>query len=132
MPRSVPKMSAADVQHAVRELQAWGDGQRSAKLSWRLIEKITGFSRQSLSAKPDIAKAFDAAKRSLRAGRPPRRPRADDYLEQKLDSLKAQLKQYEQYEAENLERWARIAYHCRGKGFSIDDLDKPLPPVQRK
>ena len=125
-------MSAADVQYAVKELQAWGAGQRSAKLSWRLIEKITGFSRQSLSAKPDIAKAFDAAKKSLREGRAVRQPRADDYLEQRLESLRAQLEQYKQYEQDNLARWARIAYHCRGKGFSIDDLDKPLPPVQRK
>ena len=125
-------MSGADVQYAVRELQAWGEGQRGAKLTWQLMEKVTGFRRQSLSKRTEIKNAFNAAKDSLSVGRPARRPRADDYLEQRLQSLQAELELYKQYEQENLERWARIAYHCRGKGFSIDDLDKPLPPVQRK
>jgi len=125
-------MSTADIQYAVRELQAWSEGQRGPKLSWELMEKVTGFRRQSLSAKREIANAFGEAKKSLRVGRPVKRPRADDFLEQRLQSLQAELERYKQYEQANLERWARIAYHCRGKGFSIDDLDKPLPPVHRK
>ncbi|MFN4350536.1 MAG: hypothetical protein ACK4F6_07005 [Hylemonella sp.] len=132
MAKHVPKMSEADLQYAIKELEAWRDGERGVRLAWNLLEKSTGFSRQTLSSKSEIKSAYDAAKESLTKGIRPRRPRADDYLESRLKAMECELDRYKKLEAEWLERWVRIAYHARGKGLTIADLDKPLPPIGRK
>lgn len=132
MAKRAPKMTAIDLQYTLKELEAWRDGQRGRKLAWNLLEMATGFSRQTLSAKPEIKAAYDVAKSALAKGLRPRRPKDSDFMEDRLKHLQGELDQYKRLEADWLERWARIAYHCRGKGFSIDELDKPLPPVGRK
>jgi hypothetical protein len=131
MAKSVPKMSAQDVAYAVKELEAWKDGQRGRKLTWSLLEKATGFTRQTLSAKEEIYAGYEAAKEALATGARPRRPKSDDYQLNKIAELEKELKQYEKLEEDWFERWIRIAYHARGKGFSIDDLDQEIPPVAR-
>lgn len=132
MAKHVPKMTDADRQYALKELEAWRDGQRGSKLAWNLLEKTTGFSRQTLSAKPEIKEAYDAAKAALSQGLRPRRPKNDGYVEDRLKHLTNELEHYKQLEAEWLERWMRIAYHLRGKGLSIEDMDRPLPTINRK
>ena len=132
MPKSVPKMSSEDVSYAVKELNAWRDHQRGRKLSWNLLEKSIGFSRQALCTKPAIAAAFDEAKKALSGGVRPRAPKSDDFLTDRINHLEAELTRYKGLEADWIERWVRITYHARGKGFSMNDLDKPLPPASRK
>ena len=132
MTKTVPKMSANDVAYAVKELEAWRDGLRGRKLTWNLLDKATGFSRQTLSAKQEIYKAYEAAKLALATGARPRKPRSEDYQLDRIARLELDLEKFKKLEADWLERWTRIAYHARGKGFSIDDLDKPLPEVARK
>lgn len=132
MPKSVPKMSSEDVSYAVKELNAWRDHQRGRKLSWSLLEKSVGFSRQALCTKPDIAAAFDEAKKALSIGARPRPAKSDDFLTDRIKRLEAELDRYRGLEADWLERWVRITYHARGKGLSMLDLDKPLPPASRK
>lgn len=132
MVKRIPKMSDTDIQYALKELDAWRDGLRGSRLTWNLLEKSTGFSRQTLSGKPSIANSFGVAKESLAQGVKPRRPRSADFAEEQVKQLKDQIKNFETLESEWLERWARIAYHCRGKGFTIDDFDKPLPPANRR
>lgn len=132
MAKSVPKMSAHDVAYAVKELEAWRDGLRGRKLTWKLLEKTTGFTRQTLSAKEEIYSGYEAAKNALATGARPRRPKSDDYHLEKIEALQKELDQFKELEADWHERWIRIAYHARGKGLSISDLDKPLPEVARK
>ena len=132
MAKSVPKMTASDISYAIKELEAWRDGQRGRKLTWALIAKVTGFSRQTLEAKPKIYKAWDEAKKALAKGNPPRKPTSDDFHVNKIDQLEEDLKRYKAMEADWLERWVRIAYHARGRGLSIEDLDKPLPRAARR
>ena len=132
MAKSVPKMAASDISYAIKELEAWRDGQRGRKLTWALMEKVTGFSRQTLESKPDIYDAYDKAKKSLAKDTPPRKPKSDDFHINQISKLEKDLKQYKAMEADWLERWARIAYHARGNGLSIEDLDKPLPPAGRR
>jgi hypothetical protein len=125
-------MSDTDHQYAIKELEAWRNGERGIRLSWSLLERSTGFSRQTLSSKGEIKRAFDAAKKALAKGIRVRPPRGDDYLENRLKAQEADLERYRNLEAEWLERWVRIAYHARGKGLSIAELDKALPPANRK
>jgi hypothetical protein len=128
----VPKMSASDIAYAKKELEAWRDSQRGRRLTWALIAKTTGFSRQTLSAHADIYKLFDEAKKALSSGKRPRPAQSDDYLTDRIAHLQSELDRYRKLESEWLERWVRIAYHARGKRTSLEELDKPLPPVQRK
>lgn len=132
MAKRVPKMADTDIQYALKELEAWRDGQRGSKLSWGILEKLMGFSRQALSAKPKIKEAYDDTKAALAKGLRPRRPKDSDFMANRIAHLNSELERYHKLEADWLERWVRIAYHCRGKGFSIDEFDKPLPPVKRK
>lgn len=132
MAKKVPKMSDTDVQYALKELEAWANGQRGSRLTWYLLEKATGFSRQTLYAREGIAKAFSTAKKALATGKPLRRVRPDTYLEDRINELESQLKRWQELENQWLERWVRIAHHARAKGHSIEDLDKPLPPMKRK
>ena len=132
MTKTVPKMSAQDVAYAVKELEAWKDGQRGRKLTWRLLEKATGFTRQTLSAKEEIYAGYEAAKKALATGARPRRPKSDDYHLNQIEALERELDEFKKLELDWHERWIRIAYHARGAGLSIADLDKPLPVVARK
>lgn len=36
------------------ELDSWQNGERSNKLTWEVLERLSGYSRQSLWAKPKI------------------------------------------------------------------------------
>ncbi len=125
-------MTSADVDYVLAELKAWRDGQRGSRLVWELLEKSSGFSRQALSAKTSIAEAFVETKRALKAGIEPKRPRASDFLEGRVANLAAEIERYKALERVWLERFARYAFHCRAKGISIDDLDRPLPAANRK
>lgn len=132
MTKSVPKVSAIDVAYAVKELEAWRDSQRGRKLTWELLFKATGFSRQTLAAKEEIYKGYKQAKLALANGARPRKPKSDDYQLDRIAQLELDLEKFKKLEADWFERWTRIAYHARGKGFSIDDLDKPLPVADRR
>jgi hypothetical protein len=132
MSKKVPKMSLADIEFAKKEIEAWRDRQRGAKVTWRLLEKAIGFSRQAMAAKEELAELYHEAKGNLKEGSRPRPARSDDFLEDKILHLTDDVERYKKLEADWLERWVRIAFHARGKGLSIDDLDRPLPPIVRK
>ncbi len=132
MAKVVPKMSANDIAYAIKELEAWKDGLRGRKLTWNLLEKATGFTRQTLCAKAEIYSSYGAAKLALVSGARPSKPKSDDYQVNKIAELEKELTRYKKLEADWLERWVRIAYWARGEGISIDDLDKPLPEAGRK
>ena len=132
MGKKKPKMTQADIQYVVDELKAWKEGQRGSRLVWPLIATASGFSRQALSAKQPIAEAFDKAKQALSSGSMPRAPRGEDFHTDKIENLKSEIERYKALEDAWLERFARYAYHCRAKGFSVDELDKPIPVVDRR
>jgi hypothetical protein len=132
MTKKHPKMTARDIAFAIKEFQAWGSGERGRGMTWGKVAKATGFSRQALECKPDIYAAYDAACKALAGEVSPQKPKSDDFHLDKIERLEKDLKRYKALEADWLERWIRIAYHARGKGLSIDELDKPLPPVARR
>jgi len=125
-------MSKTDVDYAIKEFQAWAGGQRGSKLTWKLMEKATGFKRQSLWSNEDIYEKYLKAKEALATGVKPRKPKSDDFYSDKVARLEKELERYREMEQDWLERWVRIAFHARAKGLSIADLDKDLPPVARK
>lgn len=128
----IPKMTAADIEYAKKELEAWRDQQRGSRLTWSLLATATGFSRQTLTAHAEIHSRYLEAKAALRAGTRPRPARSDDYFTDRIAQLEKDLERYKELESGWLERWVRIAYYARAKRTSIEELDKPLPPAARE
>jgi hypothetical protein len=60
-------MTELSVAGVVAEIAAYERGARAVSLSWSVLEKISGYSRISLWAKPTIKAAFQAAQQATRA-----------------------------------------------------------------
>lgn len=128
-------MTAKRITHAeenaiVRELERWRDGELGSKLTWEKLEENTGFSRQALSDNTRIKAAYDSAKRSLRGGLVKTRQKQNDEvveLQRELETLKTTLDEYKVREQQWQRRWQRIAYHLRAKGISVGEVDREAP-----
>ncbi len=125
-------MALTDVEYVLKELKAWREGQRGSRLVWEILAKSSGFSRQALSGKTEIADAYAETQVALKAGLKPKPPKESDFLENRIAHLEAEVKRYQALEAVWLERFVRYAYHCRGEGISVDKLDRPIPVADRK
>lgn len=61
-----PRMTKLDQRMVVEEIETWAKGERGKKLSWTVLERIFGFSRQTLASKSEIREALERAKKSLK------------------------------------------------------------------
>ncbi len=139
MPKSIrasAKISESKKAGIIAELERWQGRELGTRLTWERVEAFSGYTRQALSRHPEIVHAYQEAKRALAdSGRKSRsRTRRDElaYLDQTVESLRAKMRWYENLEALWLQRWQRIANQCLQRGLSIDDLDRPLDPLNRK
>lgn len=127
-----PKMTDVDVKFVLAELAAWQRGERGTKLTWHAIARTSGFSRQALFARKDIAAAFSAAKSGFRNGLPRKRAGVENILEAKVRQLKDKVAELEAQDARWMVKFAQITYHLRMRNLSIDQFDQPLPENGRK
>ena len=125
------RISDADVVQMVRELDKWASGQLGSKLTWAILEKRFGFSRQSLQSKPLIKAAYDQAKSALSGGivRTKEKVVEDNgRLSREVDRLKRALEAWELKDKQWKQRYQRIAFHLRQKGLHLYDLDREIHP----
>lgn len=123
-------MSESDIKNIVRELDRWALGELGSKLTWAMLEKRFGFSRQSLQAKLEIKAAYDNAKEALSGGLLKSKEQATKEAEQlqvEVARLKAELEAYKRKEELWLRRWQQIAFHVRQKGVQMVSVDKQSP-----
>ncbi|MNJ51344.1 hypothetical protein D3C77_466450 [compost metagenome] len=129
--KNLPKrIDEVDVRLILRELDRWQNGVLIGELTWSALEEFSGFSRQALSARPEIKAAYQAAKIALKGGLAKTRIEAvenNESLQAELVRLKAQLAIHEDREAKWRARWQRIAYHLRANGFQTGHVDRPIP-----
>ena len=134
--RASAKMSERKKACIIAELERWQDRELGTRLTWERVEAFSGYTSQALGRHPDIVYAYQEAKRALAdSDRKSRsRLRRDElaYLDQTVVSLRAKIRWYEQLEAQWLQRWQRIANQCLQRGLSIEDLDRPLDPLNRR
>lgn len=126
------RMTEKDIIFILYELDSWQNGERSNKLTWDVLERLSGYSRQSLWAKPEIKIRYQEVKNSIRNGI--NKPTSNQYrqtLEQRVKSLEDQVKKYKEQENKWLELWARYEYNAQIIGISSDELSKPLPKIDR-
>lgn len=124
------RISEADVNFIVVELDKWAVGALGSKLTWAALEKQFRFSRQSMQAKPKIKAAYLNAKQSLSGGLVRTQKQAlieNDTLNCELNRLKNEVKHYQAQELEWKKRWQRIAYHLRQHGYQMSLIDRRLP-----
>lgn len=134
--RASAKLNERKKAGIIAELERWQGGEMGARLTWERVEAFSGYTRQALSRHPEIVHAYKEAKRALADGSRKSRSRTvrDEiaYLDQTVESLRAKIRWYETLEAQWLQRWQRIANQCLQRGLSIEDLDHPLDPLNRK
>lgn len=131
--KKLVRMKAEDVQSILYELGAWEQGERGKKLTWNILECLSGFSRQSLWAKPEIKNRFDSVKETLRKGID--KTDSNQYrktLEHRIEALEDEIKQLKQQQNHWLELWARYKYNARAIGIDAARLEQPLPTLNRK
>lgn len=131
--KKLARMKPEDVQSILYELDAWEQGERGKKLAWDILERLSGFSRQSLWAKSEIKNRFDSVKESLRRGID--KSDSNQYrktLEQRIEALESEIIQLKQQKNHWLELWARYEYNARVIGIDTARLEQPLPALNRK
>jgi hypothetical protein len=150
--RSVkPKLSADDIDLIVDLLTSW-----RGRLTWELLEDrvivVLGrpYSRQALDAHENISRAFKAAKKRSREYSRANRHRGldpdDDEISAReaislkrelaialarIDSLTAKLVLLEQERNALLQTFATWLYNARNRRMTENDLNQPLPNVER-
>jgi DNA repair exonuclease SbcCD ATPase subunit len=131
--KKLARMKPEDVQSVLYELDAWEQGERGKKLGWDILERLSGFSRQSLWAKSEIKNRFESVKESLRKGID--KGDTNQYrrtLEQRIQALENEINQLKQQQQHWLELWARYEYNARVIGVDTARLEQPLPALNRK
>lgn len=125
-----PKMTTADIERVLHELDAWCRRERSGRLGWRHLEEFSGFTRQALSGHDKIAERFGAAKAANRPTNAAQRvkPKGTDQrvidLQREIEQLRGVINRYD-------ERWARYARNAALLGINLLRLDEPLDPPAR-
>ncbi|MDH1869268.1 hypothetical protein [Ectopseudomonas mendocina] len=125
-------MSRRDINRAITYLAELPDNRKVFKVTWAMLEKFTGFSRQALHANAEIKKAFALAKhnmvtradcRGLRSGG----TRTNQETLSEIAALRDQLEKMKAKEAFWKQRWYRIAYNIRLKGLQMEKFDRAVP-----
>ena len=112
------------------------------KLTWELlideIEPYVGkFSRQSLNAHSRIKLAFQERKKTLRqnpntAGKSFSGSSDSQKMLERIKRLEAENNRLKRENSIFLEKFARWAYNAYAKGINPEDLDNPLPEIDRE
>lgn len=124
-------MTSAAIDTVVKEIEAYGRGERPDKLNWKALCEYSGFSQVSLWKKPAIKAAFARVRQSQRADATPAisPPRTVDErvaaVQKTIDELRANIRAYDQL-------WALYEYNIQRLGVASDELRRPLPSPNRE
>lgn len=100
------RMSENDINLILYELDAVARQERSYKLTWEALELFSGYSRQSLWAKPEI-KARYAEVKSIKRPEKQGNNQYRQILEQRIKGLEDKIAELKKQENAWLELWAR-------------------------
>jgi hypothetical protein len=119
-------ITADDESDILKYLKEWETGRYGKKLTWDILKKAFGFSRQALSGNTNVKKGFDDAKTKLKEANTEIDALTDiskDNRQLKKDLSKAHEKIHE-YE----QKYIRWQVNAMAKGVSVDALNKPVDP----
>lgn len=127
------RITESDIRLIINELSRWAKGDLGSKLTWKNIENSSGFSRQALQAKSEIKAAYLYAKQSLSGGIVKTKEKItveNENLRSQVEKQKLELRELKNREIMWRERWQRIAYNLRERGFQVHDIDKARPALK--
>jgi hypothetical protein len=133
------KLTPQDVENIVDLLTKW-----KGKLTWgQLVDKVTAmlgrsYTRQALNDHQQVKRAFQVAKDRVRS-RGPKSKNVDaadlpPELAAALQRIENQRAEIATLKAERnalLEKFATWLYNARNRSLTEDDLNRPLPPIER-
>jgi len=107
-------------------LAEWKTGRYGKKLTWAILSKAFGYSRQALGGNAAIKAAYDDAKNTLKDAGSEIDALKDIAKENKrltkeLDKANKLIHQYEQ-------KYIRWQINAQAKGISVEVLNRPVPP----
>lgn len=123
MNRYITNEAEADILTFLKE---WETGRYGKKLTWAILVKSCGYSRQALSGNKSIKEAYNKAKDVLKRACSETDLLEDIVKENKklkkaLADAQVIIHQYEQ-------KYIRWQSNCAEKGVSVDHLNKPIVP----
>ena len=124
-----------EIEKIVGILDGW-----SGKLTWeKLINEIhihlnQDYTRQTLAKHTRIKSAYDLTKeRSSDISKEPKQVSPEiAILQQKIERLEANNARLQRENQDLLAQFARWAYNAYAKGITKEELDQPLPKINRR
>jgi len=110
----------------LKYLEEWKTGRYGKKLTWKILSKAFGYSRQALSGNRVIKDAYDDVIDILKGARSEidvlkEVVQENEQLIKELTKAKELIHQYEQ-------KYIRWQVNSQTKGISVEVLNKPVPP----
>lgn len=126
------RMSRRDISRVIAYLAELPSNRKVFKITWAMVEKFAGFSRQALHANAEVKKAYALAKHNMAMRADCRGLRSvNTKTNQEILSENAALRdQLEKMKAKEVfwkQRWYTIAYNIRQKGLQMEQIDRPVP-----
>jgi len=126
-----PKLSDADIEKAIRLLDAW-----QGKLTWEMYLKVLSgdlnhkYTKMAMHKHARVMNAWDAAKSRLRESEPgvSHGNVVIAQAQKRMSELEARVERLTKENQSHLDRFLRWAYNAKGRGMTPEDLDRPLPP----
>ncbi|EGR0067915.1 hypothetical protein FR276_20880 [Vibrio parahaemolyticus] len=111
-------------------LATWETGKFGKKLSWAIVAKAFGYSRQALSGNANIKDAFDKAKTALREAN----TQVDNFkeLEKENQRLKNELDRLNKENYAYQQKYLRWQINAQQRGISVAMLNKPIDPSMKE
>jgi hypothetical protein len=111
----------------LKYLAEWKTGRYGKKLTWPILAKAFGFSRQALNGNVVIKACFNDVKQTLKG--------ADSEIEilkdisKENEQLKKQVKELEILIDGYQQKYLRWQYNAEARGITVEQLNIPVPPT---
>lgn len=120
-------MITEDVQEDIlKYLAEWKTGRYGRKLTWEILSKAFGFSRQALNGNLAIKAAYNDAKAALKDA-VTEIDTLDEVLKE-LDVLRKQVVKLTKLNNEYEQRYLRWQFNAEKEGISVTALNAPISP----
>ena len=119
-------ITADDESDILKYLEEWETGRYGKKLTWSILNKSFGFSRQALSGNANIKNAYIKAKDTLKEANTEIDVLSDISKENK--QLKKQLLIANEKIHEYEQKYIRWQVNAMAKGISVESLNKKVDP----
>lgn len=111
-------------------LAEWKTGRYGKKLTWEILSKGFGYSRQALSGNKRIKAAYDQAKSALKTATTEIDVLKD--IQTEHEKLKKRVAELTTQNHELMQRYIRWQSNAERLGISVLQLDTPLPPSHKQ